>query len=569
MASSRPGSNVNSNRQRSREPQDEHTSFSGPRLPPLRNIHVPRDRDFAPLIPAAPDHHPPPRRFWSSAASRRAERIRYLEERAPSLDDLSHSMEPSWLDPSRRSARRAERLRYLDERAQSLDDLGLPRQRDWLDAIRPSSRLRASDHRRPNPEESNQTADQATSPSRSLLDVSNHLDLMAPLIRSSFTSTLRLNDCPDDNRRSKRRKLDADRLAPSFRGFRYGKFGQVEPGQLRMEIVSCDGGMFSDLYDQGCYAAENILKDDNLVYCTKGNRCNIVLRHQGATVFTLRELVIKAPGSNFSHPVREGMIFVSMKQDDLLSRTAQYQIREPLRIRCHDVYDPTEDDHDARHIISIRHNDDGTTSTRARRADVARGSDDDAENRMRWLPHEFTRNLPDFRVTTECSDGDDDHVDNDDNDDDDDDEHDEHEMPRMFGRPPNRIGSLPFETLDSDSDDADPFGSNGFFQRSSSRLRRPRHRHRERTSQSLAGACGSQANVSYETPGDLMAPHARFFIEKNKSKCTVRFDPPVSGRFILLKMWSPQHDPLSNIDIQSVIARGYAGPRYFPSVALS
>lgn len=68
--------------------------------------------------------------------------------------------------------------------------------------------------------------------------------------------------------------------------------------------------------------------------------------------------------------------------------------------------------------------------------------------------------------------------------------------------------------------------------------------------------------------GGLMAPHARFFIEKDKDRCIIRFDPPVSGRFILLKMWNPHHDPSRNIDIQGVIAKGFAGPRYFPSVDL-
>jgi hypothetical protein len=68
--------------------------------------------------------------------------------------------------------------------------------------------------------------------------------------------------------------------------------------------------------------------------------------------------------------------------------------------------------------------------------------------------------------------------------------------------------------------------------------------------------------------GELMAPHARFFIERDKSKCTVKFDPPVSGRFILLKMWSPHHSASSNIDIQSVVAKGYAGPRFFPAVQM-
>jgi hypothetical protein len=65
-----------------------------------------------------------------------------------------------------------------------------------------------------------------------------------------------------------------------------------------------------------------------------------------------------------------------------------------------------------------------------------------------------------------------------------------------------------------------------------------------------------------------MVPHVRFHIKKGRNKCTIRFDPPVSGRFILLKMWNPHHDPSSNIDIQSVLASGFAGPRFFPSVQM-
>jgi hypothetical protein len=108
------------------------------------------------------------------------------------------------------------------------------------------------------------------------------------------------NSNNNNNRRSKRRKLDLDRLHPTQKHHRYGKYGQVEPGQLRMEIVTCDGGMFSG---ESAYAAGNILKNDTSVYCTSGSRCNIVLRHQGSTTFTLKELIIKAPGFiNYSHP---------------------------------------------------------------------------------------------------------------------------------------------------------------------------------------------------------------------------------------------------------------------------
>lgn len=256
---SRPGSSSGSgsNRQRARNSQEDFPPLPAPRLPPLRNLH-------SPIGSPAPAATRPQTRFWSAAA-RRAERIRNLDDLPSGLDDLDDSMDQTWLGPMRRS-----------------------------------SRLRAADHRRPNFDELDQTLDEANSQLRSLLDMTNHINLMTPLMRDSFSPTLRPHDFADDARRSKRRKIDADRLVPSFKGFRYGKYGQVEPGQLHMEIVSCDGGMFSN---ESSYAAENILRNDNSVYCTKGNRCNIVLRHQGATVFTLREVVIKAPGSmNYSHP---------------------------------------------------------------------------------------------------------------------------------------------------------------------------------------------------------------------------------------------------------------------------
>lgn len=118
-----------------------------------------------------------------------------------------------------------------------------------------------------------------------------------------MSSSTHSQDQAEDSRRVKRRKLDSsDRLASSFKGFRYGHYGQVEPGPLTMEIVSCDGGMYTEGSGPSSYAAENILKNDNSVYCTKGSRCNIVLKHQGATVFSLKELIIKAPGSNYSSP---------------------------------------------------------------------------------------------------------------------------------------------------------------------------------------------------------------------------------------------------------------------------
>lgn len=108
-------------------------------------------------------------------------------------------------------------------------------------------------------------------------------------------------DVSDDNYRAKRRKIDSDRGgAVSFKSPLYGRYGQVEPGDLTMEIVSCDGGLFSN---GSSYTYENILKNDKSVYCTKSSRCNIVLRHKGGTCFSLQELIVKAPGSgNYSSP---------------------------------------------------------------------------------------------------------------------------------------------------------------------------------------------------------------------------------------------------------------------------
>lgn len=264
---------------RPRDASDDFPPLPIPRLPSLRTLSGERLERSGPPSPSSAVatgsgqlglNARPVTRYWSAAAARRAERIRNLDDRAPSLDDLeSNSMDQSWFSSSRRSSR----LRPLDT---------------------------TSHHRRPNLDELDQTLDEANSQLRTLLDMTNHINLMTPLLRTNFSPTIRAHDFPDDNLRSKRRKIDSNRLVPSFKGFRYGKYGQVEPGQLQMEIVSCDGGMFSN---ESSYAAENILKDDNSVYCTKGNRCNIVLRHQGATVFTLEELIIKAPASmNYSHP---------------------------------------------------------------------------------------------------------------------------------------------------------------------------------------------------------------------------------------------------------------------------
>lgn len=355
-------------------------------------------------------------------------------------------------------------------------------------------------------------------------------------------------------RRVKRRKIDTDKLDSGFKGFSYGRYGQVEPGKLTMEIVSCDGGIFQE--QAGNYSAENVLRNDSTVYCTKSNRCNLVLRHQGATVFSLKELIIKAPHSGYTAPVQEGMVFISMSSDDLLTRTAQYQIQySPPRPRR-----SGSRPNDLPPIMSVRHNDDGTMTTaqaRARRLYNIGLEDEDCDYRTAQIPPEFAENAPAFHVTTECSDS-------------------EGEETRTHPSRSrlHRVMGLRFE--DSESSDEEPTAEQNSAWHEDYILnmgRSPRLRRRETASNITLAEAEEASQIATQEAvravgGELMAPHAKFFIERDKSKCTVRFDPPVTGRFILLKMWSPHHSASSNIDIQSVVAKGFAGPRFFPAIEM-
>lgn len=102
-------------------------------------------------------------------------------------------------------------------------------------------------------------------------------------------------------RRTKRRKLDED-YPLEFKAINYGYHGQVVSGALKMEIVSCDGGLHADSRHGREYWPENVLRNDKSVYCTDSSKCNIIMRHQGGTTFCLKKLVIKAPDRGFTAP---------------------------------------------------------------------------------------------------------------------------------------------------------------------------------------------------------------------------------------------------------------------------
>lgn len=88
--------------------------------------------------------------------------------------------------------------------------------------------------------------------------------------------------------------------------FKYGYYGQTVPGRLNMEIVSCDGGEYPArdriAMHRETYRAENVLRDDKSVYCTRSSRCNLLLRHRDESVFHLDSLTIRAPETGYTAP---------------------------------------------------------------------------------------------------------------------------------------------------------------------------------------------------------------------------------------------------------------------------
>ena len=137
------------------------------------------------------------------------------------------------------------------------------------------------------------------------------------------------------NRQRKRRKIDHEgrHHGVGMNGFRYSVRGSVTPGPLKMEIVSCDGGLMHTDAARILgreYGPDNVLRNDKSVYCTNANanRCNIIIRHRDEATFTLSKIVIKAPTTGFTAPVQEGLIFITMSLDGLLSRTAAYRLND-------------------------------------------------------------------------------------------------------------------------------------------------------------------------------------------------------------------------------------------------
>ncbi len=350
-----------------------------------------------------------------------------------------------------------------------------------------------------------------------------------------------------NRRRAKRRKLGPE--APSkghLNGFSYGYRGQVVSGPLKMEIASCDGGLHAEAARLGReYSRENVLRNDKSVYCTDSSKCNLILRHMGETTFCLKKLVIKAPESGFTAPIQEGMIFVSMEADGLLARTSPYQLQNPR---------PTEDPEEAERRTlpsgltrNAGFDEGGAQITLTEYRPTSRRRD---SNGNRVVPPPISDLVPrslrynnevtsirsssnpfpidldfqsqpppptttlaqasDFAVSTTC------------------------DSPSSDEEEPSSAATLadlyrrdhmppPYDISSTDSE------SEGGLERAMRRARdmgispsRIHRRHRRRAEPSRIEATDAE-----EEGKEVLQPHARFFIERERSVVSVKFDPPV------------------------------------------
>ncbi|RDW78800.1 uncharacterized protein DSM5745_05652 [Aspergillus mulundensis] len=413
-----------------------------------------------------------------------------------------------------------------------------------------------------------------------------------------------------DQSRVKRRKLDSDDNREGLQSLKYGQYGQVVPGALKMELASCDGGTYPPVCETS--GPENILSNDSSVYCTKSDRCNLILKHRGETPFCLKKLVIKAPKSGYDAPIQAGMVFVSMSADELLARTAQYQVQyadsRSHRSRRRRGMQPSEE-----YLNSYR----APLQTLERAAltsfDSLSDSETDAGEAANVSSNQTTDQSPEFRVITEYderSDGTElDGLANNFSEPQFSDTRRLDESRTMYSMYPLEEDFLCSDSEDSSSDEDESSETRSYnsrrrdLQRHVRALRRqyamehdepPRRRHNPNTTEAIStipphilgsaqtvqphilrvsppippsGLSAPRSVSASHPPGaGLLKPLAQFFIKRPKSSVSLKFDPPPSGRYILIKLWSPYH--AGNIDIQSVIAHGFAGPRFFPAAAL-
>ncbi|KAF1942107.1 hypothetical protein EJ02DRAFT_184691 [Clathrospora elynae] len=404
----------------------------------------------------------------------------------------------------------------------------------------------------------------------------------------------------NSERRHKRRKLEHDTSrATEYTCYKYGHKGQVVPGRLRMEIVSCDGGEHRRDNPPGLYRVQNVLRNDNSVYCSESSQCNLLLKHMGEASFALEKIVIRAPNCGFTAPVQEGLVFVAMSAEHLLTGTSAYNLRygshSPLRSSTPSsiedeelslreaIADPLIWQHSRQGIPEDMEERIENLRLRSERLDAESAnflsslrSDSDRRRILRQMvEHEDEADgdncdhaandsyagaagvsaptPPPFTVTTASEE----------------DETDSNEDMPSAAITADRLRRESRWRPDSDDEDDEIIPRLGPLRRAPAldyttygewRERRERHLEPIRASR-VAAPSRIEPSAPAPDAESSIPPHARFFIAKNKNKITIKFHPAISGKHVLLKFWSPKHD--GNIDIESVQFYGYSGPRFF------
>ncbi|KAF2999294.1 hypothetical protein E8E13_004441 [Curvularia kusanoi] len=449
--------------------------------------------------------------------------------------------------------------------------------------------------------------------------LSEHPPLSGAFLAFDFEDWLNTNapqtapGAPDvTQRRTKRRKLDHEANREiEYQNHKYGYKGQVVPGRLRMEVLSCDGGQIKRDNPMRIYDVENVLKNDKSVYCSESSKCNLLLRHVGDTPFALEKVVIRAPDRGFTSPIQEGLIFVAMSAEELLSGTSMYRLQH--RTHSSSASPSPERRRYVRNAerISLREAADDPDIWQTSR----RRLQDDVESRIERLrlrtqrlqqqayAHQLARaNSETLRSSEPPVDSDEDidfdcdyttsagvsaptpppfHVTTTSEEDEESSNDDYPNVETMADRIHREGRWRP--SSDDDNEDVAPRRNTGarfrqllesaqFTDDYEMRARRislgPRYRNILDNTEPIRASRLSRPSKIDVGPvdnekGNILAPHARFFIKKNKSKITIKFEPAISGRNILLKLWSPRDSEDGNIDIESVQFYGYSGPRFF------
>lgn len=160
-------------------------------------------------------------------------------------------------------------------------------------------------------------------------------------------SDMDLHQSRDGKSSRKRRKLD-DGTAEQVRLFpEYGVEGTLLPGNLKMIVLDVEGDSDAQCPTDQMAKVKLPSHDNKDPYRTKRNNCDILMKHYGGYPFALSKLIVKLPRRDYDAPPLQGMIFVSMNRETLLSQASHYNSYFPFSHSYHkrryDSYRPSVD----------------------------------------------------------------------------------------------------------------------------------------------------------------------------------------------------------------------------------